>query len=222
MTNKMATATVPKPGIKTGKGGSNGFKNNGGGSDGGDGSKRPSSLDAYKMGMWLAVGGITMLFAALTSAYVVRFGEAQAVNEWGSFSLPRILWISTIILVASSVTFEFARKALKSDNTQGFASWITITAVLGTGFLAGQLMAWRQQKAQSVYISSDPHSGFFYVLTGTHGVHLICGVLALLFVALRRKHYSAKNRTAVEVAAIYWHFMDGLWIYLFLLLSFWR
>jgi len=198
----MATAVITKPGD--------------------DGSKRKATLDAYKLGMWLGVGGITMLFAALTSAYVVRFGEAQANNEWAIFSLPRVIWVSTIILIASSVTFELARRALKNGNTQAFGSWIAITAVLGIGFLAGQLMAWQQLRAQNVFISSDPHSGFFYVLTGTHGVHLICGVLGLLFVAIRRNRYSATSRTAVEVTAIYWHFMDGLWVYLFLLLSFWR
>jgi len=126
------------------------------------------------------------------------------------------------MLIASSVTFEFARRALKADKTGAFTQWITITAVLGLGFLAAQLVAWQQLRAQGVFISSNSHSGFFYVLTGTHGVHLIFGVLALLFVAIRRNSYSAKNRTAVEVTSIYWHFMDGLWIYLFLLLSFWR
>ena len=148
--------------------------------------------------------------------------EAQASSDWGSFGLPRVLWLSSAVLVGSSFTFEFARRALKADNAKSFAQWISITTLLGFGFLAGQLVAWQQLKAQSVYISSNPHSGFFYVLTGTHGIHLICGVLALLFVAIRRNRYSAKNRTAVEVTAIYWHFMDGLWIYLFLLLSFWR
>src|SRR5436190_619099 len=116
----MATAVTTKPSVKTGQGGSNGFGNNGGGSNGDDGGKRKATLDAYKLGMWLGVGGITMLFAALTSAYVVRFGEAQANNEWGNFSLPRVIWISTIILVASSVTFELARRALKNGNTQAF------------------------------------------------------------------------------------------------------
>src|SRR5258708_1549854 len=127
----MATAVNTKPGVKTGQGGSNGFGNNGGGSDGDGDSKRKATLDAYKLGMWLGVGGITMLFAALTSGYVVRFGEAQANNEWANFSLPRVIWISTIILTASSVTFELAGGALKKGNTQAFGSWITITAVLG-------------------------------------------------------------------------------------------
>jgi cytochrome c oxidase subunit 3 len=172
--------------------------------------------------MWLAIGAVTMLFAALTSAYVVRFGEAQATNEWGSFSLPRVLWLSSAVLIGSSVTFEFARRALKKDDTNAFSRWILVTTVLGIGFLAGQLAAWQQLRRQDIYVGSNPHSSFFFVLTGTHGLHLICGVFALLFVAMRRNKYSAKNRTAVEVTSIYWHFMDGLWIYLFLLLSFWR
>src|SRR5260370_38907938 len=106
----MATAVAPKPGINTGQGpGGKGSRGNGGGPDGG-GQKRPTSLDADKIGMWLAVGGITMLFAALTSAYVVRFGEAQASSDWGSFGLPRVLWLSSAVLGGSSFTFEFARR----------------------------------------------------------------------------------------------------------------
>ena len=221
----MSTVVTPKTGIKPGIGSNGGSRNGGrgpGGGDDGGRSKRPTSLDAYKLGMWLAVGGITMLFAALTSAFVVRFGEAQANDDWGNFGLPRVLWLSSAMLIASSFTFEFARRALKTDKISTFTKWITITTVLGLGFLAAQLVAWQQLRTQGVFISSNSHSGFFYVLTGTHGVHLIFGVLALLFVAIRRNRYSAKNRTAVEVTSIYWHFMDGLWIYLFLLLSFWR
>src|SRR5882757_2652977 len=113
----MSTVIAPKSDITTAQG-SDGVTRSGGRGPGGGRPKRPNSLDAYKLGMWLGVGGITMLFAALTSAYVVRFGEAQANNEWANFGLPRVVWISTIILIASSVTFELARRALKNGNTQ--------------------------------------------------------------------------------------------------------
>jgi len=225
----MATVTTPaKPGVKSGSkvqsGGGNGNKRNGRG-PGGDGPGGPNGRtpqDAYKLGMWLAVGGITMLFAALTSAYVVRYGEAQQDRTWGTFGLPHILWLSTGLLLASSITFEFARRALKADNTKSFSQWLLLTTALGLGFLASQLAAWQQLVTEKVFVNSNPYSSFFYMLTGTHGIHLICGILGLLYVAVRRKRYTANRRTAVEVTAIYWHFMDGLWIYLFLLLSFWR
>ena len=216
----MATVISPKGTVKSAKGSGKGPLSGGRGPGGGPSG--PSQTDAYKFGMWLGVGGIAMLFAALTSAYVVRFGEAQSDSSWGSFSLPRILLLSTGILVVSSITFEFARKALRADNRSGFNQWMWLTTALGLGFLACQLIAWRNLRASQVYVSSNPHSGFFYVLTGAHGAHLIFGVLALVFVVIRRNKYSAQNRTAVEVTSIYWHFMDGLWIYLYLLLSFWR
>ena len=99
-----------------------------------------------------------------------------------------------------------------------------MTTLLGVVFLAGQLIAWRQLAAQGVFINSHPHSSFFYVLTSLHGLHLLGGVIALSYVTVAafRMRIGLKRRAAVDVTAIYWHFMDGLWIYVFVLLFFFR
>jgi cytochrome c oxidase subunit 3 len=119
---------------------------------------------------------------------------------------------------------EGARRALGRGDFARFNRWILSTAALGVTFLAGQLVAWRELAAQGIYISSNPHSSFFYLLTSLHAVHLLGGVLALAYVSVAalRLRVGLSKRPAVEATALYWHFMDGLWLYLFLLLFFWK
>jgi cytochrome c oxidase subunit 3 len=192
---------------------------------GGDGSPTPFSPSKYRIGMWVALAGVAMLFTALTSAYIVR---ANLANDWRPIAMPRVLWLSTALIVASSVTFEIARRGLKKGRSIVYSRWLLATVVLGLAFLASQILAWRQLVAQGIYISSNPHSSFFYVLTGAHGLHLLGGILGLDFLLLRswrkrREENAGERRQAIAGAvALYWHFMDGLWIYLFLLLFLWR
>jgi cytochrome c oxidase subunit III len=179
----------------------------------------------YRIGMWVALASIVMLFVSLTSAYIVR--QIPALNggqvDWISLEMPPVLWLTTAALVLSSVTIEIARRALKRNEYHRFNRWITITTLLGIGFLVGQLIAWRQLAEQGIFVNTHPHSSFFYLLTSLHGVHLLGGVIALCFVtvAALRMRIGMKKRSAVSVTTLYWHFMDGLWIYLFLLLFFW-
>jgi len=167
-----------------------------------------------------------MLFISLTSAYIVRGVPALGggLDDWLPIDMPKVLWVNTAMLLASSVSIELARRSLKRNEYARFRSWITVTTLLGVAFLAGQLMAWRQLAAQGVFINSHPHSSFFYLLTSLHGLHLLGGVIALTYVTLAamRMRIGFKRRTAVNVTALYWHFMDGLWIYLFGLLFFFR
>lgn len=180
----------------------------------------------YRIGMWVALASILMLFISLTSAYIVRgvpaLGGGQ--DDWLPIDMPLVLWINTVILLASSISIELARRALKRNEYSRFKGWISLTTLLGVAFLVGQLMAWRQLASQGVYINSHPHSSFFYLLTSLHGLHLLGGVIALTYVTVAafRMRIGFKRRTAVNVTAIYWHFMDGLWIYLFGLLFFFR
>ena len=180
----------------------------------------------YRIGMWVALASILMLFISLTSAYIVRGVPALGGGEadWLPIDMPGVLWINTVILLASSVSIELARRALKQDEYARFKGWISLTTLLGVAFLVGQFMAWRQLASQGVFINSHPHSSFFYLLTSLHGVHLLGGVIALTYVtvAALRMRIGFKRRNAVSVTAIYWHFMDGLWIYLFGLLFFFR
>lgn len=180
----------------------------------------------YRIGMWVALASILMLFVALTSAYIVRSVPALSggPDDWAPIEMPRVLWVNTVILLVSSVSMELARRALGRNDYHRFKGWISVTTLLGVAFLAGQLMAWRQLAAQGVYVNSHPHSSFFYLLTSLHGLHLLGGVIALSYVTVAafRMRIGFKRRAAVNITATYWHFMDGLWIYLFGLLFFFR
>lgn len=170
--------------------------------------------------MWFALVGVVMLFAGLTSAMVVRRGMSF---DWVSIAVPRLLWVNTAFLLASSLTLEFSRRSLTHHATLGFVRWLGATVGLGVAFLAGQFLVWRELAARGVYLATNPSSSFFYVLTAAHGVHLLGGVVALGYVVFHagRMAHGRERRTALDVTAIYWHFMDGLWIYLFFLLTKW-
>jgi cytochrome c oxidase subunit III len=171
---------------------------------------------AYFTAIQLALAGIVMFFMALTSSFLVRKGLG---DDWVSFTLPRILWANTLVLLASSGAIQFARARLRSGDTEGFRRWWGITTALGVLFLVGQFAAWRQLAAQGVFLVTNPSSSFFYLLTALHGLHLLGGIVALLYVTYRPWQRSRITQsTAADLVSIYWHFMDGLWIFLFALL----
>ena len=171
---------------------------------------------AYFTAIQLALAGIVMFFMALTSSFLVRKGLG---DDWVSFALPRVLWANTLVLLASSGAIQFARARLRSGDTEGFRRWWVITTALGALFLAGQFAAWRQLAAQGVFLATNPSSSFFYLLTSLHGLHLLGGIVGLFYVAYRPWQRSRITQsTAADLVSIYWHFMDGLWIFLFALL----
>jgi cytochrome c oxidase subunit 3 len=228
----MVTSTKGITQTKVGLGGSGprktgpngGPRKPGSGGPGGDESDR-QALSKYRIGMWVALAGVMMMFTALTSAYVVR---ASTSNDWRPIAMPRLLWLSTALILLSSATFEIARRTLRRGNESAYQRWLLLTVLLGLGFLASQLLAWRQLAAQGIYLASSPHNSFFYVLTGAHGLHLLGGILGLDFLLLRSwrkrslEHGTMRRQAIVNAVALYWHFMFGLWIYLFLLLFLWR
>lgn len=189
-------------------------------------------LRRNRIGMAVFLAPITMVFVAFTSAYIVRQGLGE---DWRATELPDILWINTAILLASSITLELSRRSLTRQaalaevpSVPGVASakspsvpWLPMTLVLGLGFLAGQWMAWGQLARQGIFISSNPSSSFFYLLTGAHAIHLAGGVLALAYAAGTTIFSQAwgRRRMVVDVTSWYWHFMAVLWIYIFALLQ---
>jgi len=219
MATTILTPAKPESSEEYGGGlppGGNGF---GGGGD----SRLPEyrvSGRTYQLGMWFALTGIVMLFAGFTSAMVVRRGMSF---DWVAIALPRVLWVNTALLLASSLTLEFSRHALTRHAAANFLRWLAATVVLGAGFLAGQFVAWRELAARGVYLATNPSGSFFYVLTAAHALHLLGGIVALGYVVLHagRMARGRERRTALDVTAIYWHFMDALWIYIFFLLSRW-
>jgi cytochrome c oxidase subunit 3 len=192
----------------------------------GDGFPNPDSrANRYRIGMWVALASISMMFTALSSAYIVR---AASSDDWFPLNMPRVLLLSTALILISSATLETARRQLKASLTTGYMRWLLVTVLLGIGFLASQLFAWKQLARQGVYLASNPHSSFFYLLTATHAVHLIGGLLALIVLWTRSRLHAdvvkvtPRRQAAADAVTIYWHFMDVLWIYLFLLLFLWR
>lgn len=220
--------------VRTSRGAGGGRRTGGGGrpfppSGGGNDASRDETPHHYRIGMWIAVASILMLFMALTSAYVFR----AAVAGWETLQTPRWLWVSTAVIVASSVAFEFARKRVHKDDRAGYRRWLAIVVALGLAFLASQLLAWRELVAQGVYLATNPHSSFFYLLTTLHGLHLLGGILGLCYLLFRSRRATkytgedervikVRRRAAADAVGIYWHFMDGLWVYLFALLFLWR
>ena len=205
-----------------------------GGTNGNNGGRRrqPVPPETYRLGMWLALAALTMLFFAMTSAYIVRRGLGA---DWRAIPMPPVLLLNTALLLASSVTMEKSRRLLKSDR-HAASRWLSATFLLGLAFLFGQFIAWQNLAAQGLYLSTNAHSSFFYLLTGLHGCHVLGGIFALGYVVagVWRNHgpllSSASERPAlflpspasqvrwVEATALYWHFVDGLWLYLLVLL----
>src|SRR5487761_154593 len=179
---------------------------------GSSGPLRPGPRRAYFTALQLGLAAIVMFFMALASSYIVRKGLGV---DWQSTPVPPVLWFNTAILLASSATIVVARKKLEGGEREAFRSWWWVTTGLGLLFLAGQIIAWRKLAAAGMLLATNPSSSFFYLLTAAHGAHLAGGILALFYVMFRPWSRSRISQsTAAELASIYWHFMDGLWIFL--------
>jgi cytochrome c oxidase subunit III len=175
---------------------------------------------ASRSGIWVGLFAITMSFAAFSSALFVR----QGTMDWTHIVLPSVLYLNTLILLASSATLEVARRSLTATSPVGSNAarkasvWVTLTLLLGLAFCAGQFAAWRDLRAQGIYLATNPNSSFFYVLTFIHALHVFAGIAALVYLAGRlTASRSTFRRSLFENTAIYWHFMAVLWAYLFLL-----
>jgi cytochrome c oxidase subunit 3 len=198
------------------------------GGDGGDGGNgggerkpepRHSSARKYSTAVALGMLSILMFFLVLTAAFVVL--RVNNLHTWSGIRMPWILWVNTAVLLASSATLELARRRLQMDRLRGFKRMWALTTALGIVFVVGQVIAWKQLAAQGVYMTSRLASSFFYVFTALHAAHLLGGIGALLYVGLRKFEAGRVTRfVAAQVTSYYWHFMDGLWLFLLALLYF--
>lgn len=245
MASFSTTATLDEPRVSRGDGGKLPPLRGGGGEDGpGAGpAGYATRLRRARLGLLVALTPVLMLFVSFTSAYVVRQGlptldpgTNQLVRDWIPLKLPVLLVVNTCVLLLSSVGMELARRQTQREVALAPSSaetgvtqkekeqipWLGMTVALGLLFLYGQWMAWWQLASRGFYVSTTPSSSFVYLLTGTHAVHLMGGVLALLvagvFALLRRP--AATRSIVVDVSAWYWHFMAVLWVYIFCLLEF--
>ena len=180
----------------------------------------PSSLEdpnkappgAFRILIWTACASISAFFAALMIAYVWRAGTGP---YWQPVVFPPVLWLSTSIILASSGTFEVARRVFRRGLWRLASRLFVVTATLGMTFLAAQLVAWRELVKQGAYLMENPHGAFFYLFTGLHAAHLLGGLIALFVIVFGRK----KRREIVDVTAYYWHFLSVLWVILFAVLK---
>jgi cytochrome c oxidase subunit 3 len=192
----------------------------GGGYGGGGPEGWGASRRASMTGLLVLLAATTMAFAAFTSAFVVRRGMS---DDWVALRLPRIVWANTAVLIASSFLLELARRSLKRGRRTAFNRYWTAGTVLGALFLVGQALAWRDLNAAGIFVATNPSSSFFYLLTAAHGLHIVGGLSALAYVDIQalRLRLGPGKRTAVDVSAVFWHFVDGLWLYLMALFLVW-
>jgi cytochrome c oxidase subunit III len=188
--------------------------------DGNLGTMEAYSPAPSSSAIWVGIAAISMSFAAFTSALIVRQG---ASTDWQHITLPSILFLSTFLLLVSSVTLEVARRRVagfmggRETRVETPRRWLYLTLFLGLLFVAGQYMAWLQLRSQGLYLATNPNSSFFYLFTALHALHVMGGLAGLLRV-IRKLGQSTLRRSTLNATAYYWHFMGVLWIYLFLLL----
>lgn len=224
-----------RSGLSSGFGSNGGKKNGGGGSNGGDNNNPNNdsfeeaevySSNKFRIAMWFLLLVVMMTFGGLIGAYIVI--STNGVLEWKPFNLPIQVWISTNLILASSIAYTVAQKALNNGNQQKAKTWLLTTTVFGGMFIASQILAWFELVREGVYLQSNPYAGFFYILTGVHALHVIGGIIALGYIVLRTwgetnaAEELEKRRTITNAVGWYWHFMDALWIVLVLLLGFWK
>ena len=218
----MVTSTkkVTSKGIGSGGNfpGPNGRKPGGNGFHGGDQSKRKFSPATYRITMWVVLAAVVMMFAALSSVYIMSNEEQRR-----PIAMPSMFLVSTGLILVSSGTFHQAKRSLQQDRPRAYLRWLLATLVLGIGFLGSQLVGWRELARAGVYFAGHPRSTFFYLATALHGVHLVGGIGLVLYLLFRRLRtgwllHGQKNATWHSVVGLYWHTMDGIWVWLFLLL----
>ena len=183
--------------------------------------KQDIKRKAFKPMLYLAIISMCMIFGGLTSAYLVRSGDPG----WMKFELPNIFYISTLVIIVSSFTLMFAVQSAKKDNLSGVKLGMLLTLVLGIGFIICQFMAWKALVSQGIFIGgqgSNPAGSFLYVISGAHLLHLAGGIIMLIFVCIKsfKELYHSKNLLGLQLCSIFWHFLDLLWVYLFLFLYF--
>lgn len=193
----------------------------GGGGGGGDDSDERWSPGMYRVGMWATVTAVSTVFLTMAVAYLAR---SQNPKFWNPVQLPHILWASTALLVLSSFTCEASRRAERAGNAVRQRIWLGITLSLGCAFLSTQLRAWAELNAEGVFVVRNPHSFFLYLFTAVHAIHLLVGLILLWYLFMRsvlpflHDANGARRRELADAGALYWHFMDGIWIGLFVLL----
>ena len=226
---KLRTS-VASPG---GCGGSNG------GTGGNGGDESPYNFDGQNLASsqtdngekakiigWFVLLVVGMTFAGLIGAYIMV--STNKASEWKPFDLPIQVWISTILILVSSVSYHLAKRSIETDAIDSGRKWLLVTTVLGAAFISSQILAWLALSKRGLYVYGNPYAGFFYILTAVHVAHVLGGIVALGSIVLSAWNGAGtaadaiKRRKLARAVGWYWHFMGLIWIVLFLLLGFWR
>ena len=171
-------------------------------------------IHPHKFTLWVAMGSIIMMFAGLTSAYIVKSNQPK----WLTFDMPGLFWYSTAVILLSSLTMQMALNEFRNRGMAKYRNLVTVTLILGTLFIVLQCMGFSQLWKTGITLTGSGAAPFMYIIFGLHGLHVLGGVIALLVIFLqafssRRRNY---NPVPVEVISTYWHFVDILWVYLFI------
>jgi len=192
-------------------GGGNDFLDPGppGGGDWGRGGGQPHSRDPYRVAVWVLVVPVLVFFAGLISSML-----ASRTRDWVRIGVPGIALWNTAALLCSSGTFSMAVRAMGRGTRRPLLGWLWATTTLGTAFLVGQVATWKELAARGIFVASKAASAFFYLLTASHGAHLLAVLAALACLAVRatRNELTARRQSALRATALFWHFMDGLWL----------
>ena|SRR5215213_4060461 len=202
--------------------GPNGKKPGGNGWHGGDHSKPKFSPSSYRITMWVILAAVMMMFAALSGVYIFSSQEQRP-----PVAMPRMFFVSTVLILVSSGTYKRAKRSLQQDRLRAHKRWLLATLALGLGFVTSQLIGWRELANAGVYFAGHPRSTFFYFATALHGAHLLGGIGLVLYILLRSLRpvwplQVEKNLTWTGIVGLYWHTMDGIWLWLFGLLLIFR
>lgn len=209
-------------------GGGDGRRGPGGSGGGRHADPEPDSInrDKSRVIVWVVLLVVLMTFGGLIGAYIVL--ATNRALEWQPFNLPIQVWVSTLIILASSVAYELFHRAVSAGDLRSSRRYLVATTVLGAFFIASQLIVWLELVNRGLYMRGNPYAGFFYILTAVHAIHVLGGMVALGAI-LRRTWYPAVSENenvyrsnVARAVGWYWHLMGGLWLVLFVLLGFWK
>ncbi len=176
-------------------------------------SERTQKMHPHKFTLWIAIGSISMMFAGFTSAYIVKSNQAG----WQAVQMPKIFYLSTVLILASSLCIYLAQMAMKAREMAKYRLLLSATALLGVAFVATQFVGFSELWATKITFKESVAGSFFYIITGVHALHVFGGIIALAVLVLRVFNTKTKfySTAPVETVSLYWHFVDLLWIYLF-------
>lgn len=177
-----------------------------------------SRIHPQKFALWTAFASIMMMFGAFTSAYIVR----QAAGNWLEFPLPNIFYLSTAIILISSVTLHLSYRGFIAGSEARYKSLLVVTFFLAIGFMISQYVGWQTLFASGVDMKGNPAGSFLYVITGVHALHILGGIGALIVAMIHafglKYKVTDKRKIRFELVLHYWHFVDLLWVYLLIFL----